>query len=347
MRVLPKILVSSNLDLLRATAVLCVLINHLLGALHVAEIGSLGRFGVVLFFIHTSFVLMTSLERLNTTTSNPTAVVQAFWLRRIFRIYPLSIFVVAAIILFHLPPDPDLTYSWIGFKGLIANLLLVQNLTTEPNIISPLWSLPLEVQMYVLLPFLYFFVRHASQLRASLFCLASILAALLLPALNWRLNVFFYAPCFAAGILAYYIKRHPARLVLPGWVWPLGLLDAIAAFGPLDNVSLPHKGPSVWLLSIAVALLYAHVAEWPIARLQPITHWLAEHSYGIYLSHNLLLWLFLHRMAALPTWIRILLLALSLAGVPALLHRYIEQPLVLTGSHISRRILRPRLALLS
>src|SRR5665213_2328994 len=59
---------SSNLDLLRSIAVLLVLLNHVLSIFQVdAGIGTLpwmlGRVGVLMFFVHTSFVLMLSLER--------------------------------------------------------------------------------------------------------------------------------------------------------------------------------------------------------------------------------------------------------------------------------------------
>ncbi len=59
---------SANLDLLRTIAVLLVLIQHLCRRLHIEHLSwipttSLGYFGVLLFFVHTSLVLMYSLER--------------------------------------------------------------------------------------------------------------------------------------------------------------------------------------------------------------------------------------------------------------------------------------------
>src|SRR5579864_4746600 len=59
---------SPNLDLLRATAVFCVVLSHVavfegrayLGPLNLQ---GLGIFGVLIFFVHTCLVLMLSLER--------------------------------------------------------------------------------------------------------------------------------------------------------------------------------------------------------------------------------------------------------------------------------------------
>jgi len=87
---------SYNLDLLRATAVLLVLVSHLLYALSLrhpilessgwADLIP-GPLGVWMFFIHTTLVLMMSLERLSAGAS----VAARFYIRRLFRIYPLSI----------------------------------------------------------------------------------------------------------------------------------------------------------------------------------------------------------------------------------------------------------------
>ncbi len=94
-----------------------------------------------------------------------------------------------------------------------------------------------------------------------------------------------------------------------------------------------------------VALLYMHTAEWPAGRLETLAHWIAEHSYGIYLSYVILVWLVMHPLGFLPVWIGTLALAGMLVAVPALIYRYVERPLMLAGSHLSRSMLRPRPAL--
>ena len=59
----------ANLDLLRAIAVLLVLAQHVGSKMHIEHIAwaptrcPLGLFGVLLFFVHTSLVLMYSMER--------------------------------------------------------------------------------------------------------------------------------------------------------------------------------------------------------------------------------------------------------------------------------------------
>ena len=92
---------SPNLDFLRAVAVLLVLF-HLLITTNTRLPDYFGQFGVLLFFVHTSLVLMFSLERIE---RNKQELFITFYIRRLFRIYPLSIVCVSIIVLFHLPPS--------------------------------------------------------------------------------------------------------------------------------------------------------------------------------------------------------------------------------------------------
>jgi peptidoglycan/LPS O-acetylase OafA/YrhL len=79
---------SANLDLLRSVAVLLVLVSHIPVALGHADgrwgvVTLAGRYGVLMFFIHTSLVLMMSLER---SERQGPALIRRFYIRRAFRI---------------------------------------------------------------------------------------------------------------------------------------------------------------------------------------------------------------------------------------------------------------------
>src|ERR1700716_2264357 len=152
---------SANLDMLRSFAVLNVLTVHILiCGLRIEQVGPVsllkfGRWGVLIFFVHTCLVLAYSLERNS-----------AFWpflARRVFRIYPLSAVVVLCVVALAIP---------VGFPGdhfyapnrqswnVLLNLLLVQNFRGGISVLAPLWSLPYEMQMYLLLPGLFYLISR-------------------------------------------------------------------------------------------------------------------------------------------------------------------------------------------
>ncbi len=103
-----------------------------------------------------------------------------FYIRRFFRIYPLSVAAVLAAVALHLHANG----RGIAFDPrpsaleLAANLLLVQNLTYSDSIIGPLWSLPLEIQMYLVLPFLFLWRKRSLWTLVPLWLLFGILGHL-------------------------------------------------------------------------------------------------------------------------------------------------------------------------
>jgi len=334
---------SVNLDLLRAVAVSCVYFSHLIGAIRAPTFGSLGRFGVIIFFVHTSLVLMESLERSESAAGGDSLLVRVFWLRRAFRIYPLAMLTVLIVACCRVPFAPGLAYTWIGGKSFLSNFFLVQNLTRKPDILGPLWSLPLEVQMYIILPFAYFAVRGRLHYRSIVLWIVSVAFALTLPTLSSRLNVFLFAPCFTSGIVAYDLLRSQRwKWKLPSWTWPIGIVVFIMLFGPHDNVDFTIKIRRAWGISLLLGVLCANVKELPSGVLQRICHWIAEHSYGIYLSHVILIWFAIDRISTAHLWIRIVVLIVTSFAIPALLYVSVEKPFILMGNHLAGRIYRER-----
>jgi len=197
-----------DLDILRMFAVLFVLGDHLMSVngvrLPLITDWALGRLGVLLFFFHTSTVLMSSLERGGTSNG----WVRRFYVRRALRIYPLAIATVLAVVLFTIPTNPRGSPAAHTFRIIAANLTLTQNLAGIPDVLGPLWSLPLEVQMYVVLPVAYLIARKGVRPALLLFAIAAIVglayptARAHLPGI-WRLNVLSFAPMFTFGVLFY------------------------------------------------------------------------------------------------------------------------------------------------
>jgi peptidoglycan/LPS O-acetylase OafA/YrhL len=281
-----------NLDALRALAVLLVFADHVLETV-VAGVGTyspfdryLGRLGVLLFFVHTCFVLMLSLERHG---GSGWSLARAFYIRRIFRLYPLAIVCVLAVTAFGVPFRPWGEFRFPEPFDLAANLALVTNLTGSPDVLAPLWTLPVELQMYVFLPAIFGLVTR-DPMRVTLLYLLSLGAALLLPGLSPRLSLFACAPAFMAGVVAYVWRRH-ATARLPGWAWLPFLLAMVVVYVVAEELTPGvHHLELAAASTLAVGLAMPLFAQSSAGALNQATRIVARYSYGIYLFNLIALW---------------------------------------------------------
>lgn len=303
-------------------AVLLVLLAHVLEATFGRSqvISDLGRAGVLFFFVHTCTVLMFSLERNPKTT--------AFFVRRFFRIYPLSIVTVLAVILFRLPLTtwPRGVYHVTKMEGL-ANLLLVQNLFNLPNVQGALWSLPLEVQMYLVLPFLFAFRR----VRIEWLWIGSVVVAKLAAIATNHMNqttleIFIFVPCFLPGIIAY---RHSkwAKRSMPAWLWPV-LLLAVTALVLIPKFTAQCVG------CLILGLAIPRFREFPTAK---IAHFIAKYSYGIYLGHVFAIYLAFTTLSSLPLLGKLAVVLVCTASLSIAGFHAIEDPLIRLGKSLMVR----------
>ena len=313
---------SANLDVLRAVAVMCVFTAHLLHfstGHHTAFQRHMGQLGVIMFFVHTTLVLMFALER-SKLAGLPLFL--SFYTRRVFRIYPLCTVVVLLEYLIHYRPEPDLPllYQAWTHRDLAANLTLTQNLFHAQNFISVLWTLPLEVQMYVFLPFLFVALRWRSMGPVLLVWLASIPLALLQLHHLPRLNLLGFAPCFLAGVIAWRLGA-ANRTQLPGWLWPacIGVVSLIWFAGDRQ-----HEMYFRWVFCLALGLTIPYFAEVSSAGVRAVAKTIAKYSYGIYLTHTTAMAIgFVLFRNHIAQWSVFLGLA---ATLPPLMYHLVEHP---------------------
>jgi peptidoglycan/LPS O-acetylase OafA/YrhL len=332
---------SGNLDLLRATAVMLVLVFHVLlfwNHEHVAGVSlrPLGLFGVLLFFVHTTLVLMYSLERQRMQLPGK-PLFTPFMVRRIFRIYPLSVVVVAAILVFRIPQahlEPGAFVSAnVSPTGWLLNLLLMQNVGRAPSVLGPLWSLPFEIQMYTVLPILYLVAARASSARVvvGIWLAAAVCCAVstLLP-VSYISELTAYVPNFVPGVVAFRLARR-ARPIAPRWWLPF-LAMLISVFVVLSN-AFPARSTLVgWLACLGLGIAIPQFGERAPGLLLQSAHVVAKYSYGIYLSHYFAIWCAFVWAGGLPRPVRWGLVAL----LPMLLYHAVEAPLIRAGNRVAR-----------
>ena len=333
--------------MLRAVAVLAVFFAHLfrnvLGISKAGgiDLGEAGRAGVYLFFVHTSLVLLLSFER------NPRSTARSFYVRRAFRIYPLSIACVLLVYLVRIPFEPLEAFTPISLPRLAVNLALMQNLTPQwKEVIAPLWSLSWEVQMYLVLPLLYLAIRRG---LGTLPLLALWLAALVVGGPAWgdgpvrALRIAQYVPCFLAGAIAF-VQLDPRRrraLALPSAFWPFVTVGSVVVYTIVqsfiaDGIAFATK----YLLCLALGFAIPLVRELPESFATRASHAIAKYSYGIYLSHFPVMWLVFQKLQ-LPPMVRWPLFVVLSAAVPVLAYHAIEQPLIDVGRRLAERFEKP------
>jgi len=339
-----------NMDFMRAVAVLLVLFGHLTYFLGLTDWGPLriifaGIMGVQIFFVHTCFVLMLSLER---QWKNQTAaeLFGSFMVRRIFRIYPLSILVICLVVTFRLPMAELRSGQFVAMSLhpalVVSNLLLVQS--PRDSILGPTWSLPYEMAMYLFLPWL-FLLLYPNKLcwRLAAGWLVSVLAGLaFLAYVGGGGNKFLlYVPCFLPGVIAYQLQRTPRRQ-LPAIVWP-GVVFAVVLLYLWTQNLARNSWLGGWIACLALGASAPFFAQMSAPWLTEPSRLIAKYSYGIYLAHFFCIWLMFDRLHyVLPRAARLPLFVALVVSLPIAFYHFLEDPLIQLGKRVAKRFERGR-----
>ena len=337
---------SANLDFLRAVAVLLVLAQHLLRRAQIDQVFGfntplIGTFGVLLFFVHTCLVLMHSMER---SHLEGLRLVGNFYIRRVFRIYPLSMLAVLTAVALHLDSDVHgirglSRAAPVGIGRIVSNLLLIQNLAKPGSIINVLWSLPYEVQMYLFLPFLLTWIRgqRTPLWRLCPLWIASLGLAIARPHMaslgvlaivTGRLALLQFVPNFLPGVIAFAIPHTPR---IRSSLWPLFIFSLVAVYAIRPGAAMG------WALCLILGFAIPFFGEITTVWLRAISNRIATYSYGIYLSHAFCIWFVSDPLGSFPWWIRATVLISLLIGIPIALYYGIEKPMIRVGAYIAEK----------
>jgi peptidoglycan/LPS O-acetylase OafA/YrhL len=323
---------SGNLDFLRSFAVLSVVASHLMLLFQIAPwpLHRLGHWGVLIFFVHTSLVLMFSLERMK--AANFGDLFAKFFTRRVFRIYPLSVLVVLIIWTLNLPVAHLAHGAFAGEpvnpQLLASNLLLTQDITNSDSMLAPLWSLPFEIQMYLFLPLLFLAAMYSKGVAPLVVIwMVAVLTAVLTPAIG---DFWDYVPCFMGGIIAFKMSDK-YKVKLPYYLWPV----AIAVLSALYLLHLSNE--QGWVVCLALGFFIPLFNEMPDGLVRRAAATIAKYSYGIYLAHFICLWFafgYLHNV--LPFWAQCMVFLVTFVVAPVALYHLVEHPFIVFGKWLTR-----------
>jgi peptidoglycan/LPS O-acetylase OafA/YrhL len=318
-----------NLDLLRSVAVTFVVTAHTLTALNIDHWGSfnvlaLGPFGVYLFFVHTSLVLMWSLER------RPNAL--DFYVRRAFRLYPLAILSVLLAAATRAPVQSidhgHFTAMPVSFMGIVMNCLLVNGLVGHRKFMNGVMF------MYLLLPALFFYAHKVRRIWPVLVLwVFAVLCSIRFvpPTLG---NVFpALIPDFLGGVIAYvgFMRR---RAWLPSWILLPLLVGLLLGWLWLESF-MPVRMD--WVACLALGLVLPSIRQMQQGWVARATHTLATYSYGVYLLHPFTIVLAMYVLRGKPLALRLGVELVPLAAMAWIAYHGVERPLIQLGAKVAAR----------
>lgn len=301
---------NQTLDLLRGIAILLVVLSHC--ATHASSVipglprigYDYGQLGVQLFFIVSGYTMM-----LTYGERTDLAAAGSFYLRRVFRIVPL--FWIAIPFYLAITNGQGIS-EWapdgVSATDVILTVLFLQlfSPTAFNSVVPGGWSIAVEMQFYLLFPFVIrlFRQRNGPLLCYALIALTSVaagivadhylvprLAASLPPREAYLATGLYYcwlprqAICFGLGLLLYDVIERGNRPRLGA----LLLVGACLTSGWGAQVVL--------LFALAYLLLAGNVSN-------ALLGLLGRHSYAVYLVHFAVL-------SALVVWLRVDLVVLT------------------------------------
>ena len=286
----------------------------------------LGIMGVMVFFVLTTLVLMWSLERKPHTLD--------FYIRRVFRIYPLALATIAVVLLFHAPVAGSehefFRYAHPSLRTIWGQLTLVPNLISgDLPIMGVMWSLPYELEMYVLLPALFFYLRKNFAVWPLL--LIWVMTVLLTRHAPPNSHTFGMAiGYFLPGAMAYVgFGRWTPRL--PAWL--LAVFLATLWVGFLFHASFRSGWLACLLLGLGLPMFRQMRSKWVVVPSQII----AKYSYGVYLTHPFAIVIGMYLLRGYSLGIQLLAEIVPLVVLPVLAYHLLEHPMIRLGARLARR----------
>lgn len=349
----------SNIDGLRAIAAISVLFHHILGDFlreasnqNTTLIGSLnsiissfdfGRFGVVLFFLISGFVVPFSIK------SDQLQPIRRFAIGRFFRLYPafwLSLIFMYGYLVF--------TGGAPELKTLLANATMAANAFGQPWLSGVYWTLFIELIFYILIAvaFMAGILRQPMLILAAGLLLAlSTGGPILLRSLGINLPVVYiglHLSFLFCGLLLRLTviekERGTLSAALVLIIVQMGIIVSIGDFSLARNDTFFIVGKLPVIASYLAAYSVFLLSLWTMRPQSKLLSSTGEISYSIYLFHVPVCWtiyLFLPPTGAISDLITMALCVIASFAVSILTYRYVEKPMIAVGRRISGQIHRP------
>lgn len=306
-----------GLDGLRAVAILAVIFYHDTSHSFGRGLGFIhdkGSYGVDLFFAISGILICTRL--LDEETRRERISLLAFYIRRLFRIFPAAWFflLTCALLAFlkQLPSDTG---------GVLASLLMIRNFWVQHAGDTPnhwytihFWSLSVEEHFYLLLPGVL--AICGPRKRTPVLCLLTVISLLWMEAVLhfrslqvqgvWLRSDFRMAALLIPASIAVLLTHFRGREIATRRLMPVVVVSLIISSGLLLSLSASPKVGALKALIVPVGfplivvstMLHPQSIMTRVLELFPV-RFIGHISYSLYLWQQLF-FLDLHRPAAWP-----------------------------------------------
>lgn len=328
----------TTLDYLRGICAFAIMVYHYVefsGLSHLESadfLGRVGRYGVSIFYILSGLTLY--------LVYNQKFNLKHFYIRRIFRIYPLLIIVITVSILIH-SIEPSWKTLFLNYTGLFGVVKPWDYIGTG------VWSIGNELFFYLLFPLLIICARQRLSLILISVVIFIIYAYFAFEALDpgitlakqWRIyvNPLNQMGLFFIGFLIGHFFQH---IMMSQPVASFLLLIAIVSF-----ILWPARGDTINLVSGFNRIIFTIIGAvvclsfYKLNYRIPIVHdflvFLGESSYSVYLLHPII-WFMVSTSPIQFTAVIIIPLCIVLTLIASyLVYTYYEKPLMTLGKRLS------------
>ena len=339
-----------ELDVLRFVAFFLVFLHHTPNqpeTARLAAVFNLGRSGLNLFFLLSAYLITELLIRERESTGR--VHIPSFFLRRILRIWPLYFLAIGiALLIGFIAPTLKLYRQALPYLFLLSTNFYVSSHGWHLGLIDPLWSISVEEQFYLCIPFVSVLGIRALR-NICLLCIA--VAYITLARMGYKgadpidviwVNSFVQFQFFAAGtLIAIFLHK---RIWSPSWTLRAVLLVggfALLFFGeiffPLQRT---HPASALHLWKAYLSLLAGSVATFLAFLRAPFTPprllvYLGKISFGLYVFHKFAIGLTYYYLDQIflphPTlryFVLEPLILLITFGIAAFSYRFFERPIL-------------------
>lgn len=330
-----------ELDALRGIAALSVLLFHftygydyglnLMSEKHFYF--RYGNLGVQLFFMISGFVILMTLEKLNSS--------KEFFIARFSRLYPAYWMAIILTITLTLLLNVPFQRGIYSFSQVIINFSMLQHWLRIKDVDGAYWTLAIELVFYVILWSVYRLRKVLSIEFFSILWLSLVFMIFLIEIPYGKyaraLLILDYAPMFVAGIGFYLIHKNRN----------LAIANGIVVYSLITQFFLLYFNHSAIIPYIIISLFYLLFYLFVNLKLRfivnKVTLFFGSISYSLYLIHENIGAAIIFRVKQFIDYqiIYILVAFICVTSLAFLMTKYIEQPVLkMIRSHFKKNLLK-------